>query len=109
VIYSGPGGSIVSESHQQIVHDALVMENEAADGIEAAQVEQQSGRSTLSLGLLREAIEKERASLDLLEQGVETLYQSLQQRRQALDQQTEILDQVISQLTQTRQLTQRSG
>ncbi len=89
----------MSESGQ-VLSEAIAMESEAAEGIDAAQAEQQSGRPTLSIDLLRQAIEKERASLDLLEQSVETLRMSFEQRRQALDQEAEILDQLMSEINE---------
>lgn len=74
------------------VGDALVLELEAVEEVDAARSEQVRGEPAVSLDLLSEAIEKEQASLDLLEQGVETLRQSLEQRRRALEQQQEILN-----------------
>jgi len=91
-------GGIVSEGGAAI-SEAVALETEAMGGIEAAQAEQQSGRPAISLGLLKEAIEKDRASLDLLSDGVETLRQSLEKRREALDEEAEILEQVLSDLT----------
>ena len=70
---------------------AVALEFEAAEQVDAAQSEQSRGAPSISLGLLMDAIEKERESLDLLEQGVETLRQSLEQRRRSLEQQKEIL------------------
>jgi hypothetical protein len=70
---------------------AVALELEAAEQVDAAQSEQSRGAPSISLGLLMAAIEKERDSLDLLEQGVETLRQSLEHRRRSLEQQQEIL------------------
>ena len=74
------------------VEGAVALELEAAEQVAAAKSEQTRGESSLSIGLLIDAIEKERDSLDLLEQGVETLRQSLEQRRRSLEQQQEILN-----------------
>jgi hypothetical protein len=84
----------MSESGEA-VKEALAIEAESNDEVEAARVEQQRGQSTLSLGLLLEAIEKERASLNLLDEGVETLRQAVEDRRKALEQQQEILHELV--------------
>ena len=73
------------------VEGAVALQFEAAEEVDAAQSEQSRGAPSVSIGLLLDAIEKERNSLDLLEQGVETLRQSLDHRRRALEQQQEIL------------------
>jgi hypothetical protein len=73
------------------VEGAVALELEAAEQVDAAQSEQSRGGASISVGLLMDAIENERDSLDLLEQGVETLRQSLEQRRRSLEQQQEIL------------------
>jgi hypothetical protein len=73
------------------VEGAVALQLEAAEEVDAAQSEQSRGAPSVSIGLLLGAIEKERESLDLLEQGVETLRQSLEQRRRSLEQQQEIL------------------
>ena len=73
------------------VESAVALEIEVSDQVDAAKSEQSRGEGSLSVGLLMDAIEKERDSLDLLEQGVETLRQSLEQRRRSLEQQQEIL------------------
>jgi hypothetical protein len=90
-------GGIVVESIK--LSEAIALESEAAEGIEAAKAEHRTQQPAISLGLLKEAIEKERASLDLLDEGVETLRQSLEQRRQTLDRELEILDEVITDLS----------
>jgi hypothetical protein len=90
-------GGTVAES-RRVVSDALALQREVTEEIDAARAEQESGRPAISLGLLQEAIEKERASLDLLEEGVETVREALEQRRQALDNQAEMLDQLRNEL-----------
>jgi hypothetical protein len=87
---------------REVLSEAIAMETEAAEGIGAAKAEQELGQPELSLNLLKDAIEKERVGLDLLEDGVETLRQALEQRRQALDQQAKILDEVLSVLSVER-------
>jgi hypothetical protein len=92
----GSGGTVVESIK---LSEAIALESEAAEGIEAAKAEHRTQQPAISLGLLKEAIEKERASLDLLDEGVETLRQSLEQRRQTLDRELEILDEVITDLS----------
>jgi hypothetical protein len=91
-------GGIVVEGIN--LSEAIALESSAADGIDAAKAEHRSQNPAISLGLLKEAVEKERASLDLLDQGIETLRQSLDQRRQALDRELEILDEVIADISE---------
>jgi hypothetical protein len=76
---------------REALKEALEIEAEAVEGVEAARAEQELGQPAISAELLLGAIEKERKSLDLLEEGVETLKQALEERRQALEQQAEIL------------------
>lgn len=81
---------------------AVALELEAAEQVDAAKSEQSRGDPSISLDLLLDAIEKERDSLDLLEQGVETLRQSLEQRRRSLEKQQEILSALADCLIQKR-------
>ena len=80
--------------------EALAIEAESVDEVDAARAEQESGRSDLSAGMLLRAVAKERESLDLFEQGIETLRQALEQRRQALDQQEELLNELVGELNE---------
>ena len=82
------------------VKEALEAEAESVSSVEAARSEQERGQRAGSAGLLLEAIEKERSSLDLIEQGIGSLQIALQDRRQALDQQEEILRDLIDSLNQ---------
>ena len=79
----------------EAVKEALAIGAESNDEVEAARVEQQRGQPGVSLGLLLEAIEKERASLNLLDEGVDTLRQAVEDRRKALEQQQEILNELV--------------
>jgi flagellar biosynthesis chaperone FliJ len=81
------------------VTKAIATEAEAGESLGAAQAEQERGQSSSSIGLLQEAIAKERKSLELWEQGIETLRRSLEERRHALDQQEEILNGLSGELT----------
>lgn len=67
------------------VEGAVALQFEAAEEVDAAHSEHSRGAPSVSIGLLLDAIEKERESLDLLEEGVETLRQSLEHRRRSLD------------------------
>jgi uncharacterized coiled-coil protein SlyX len=81
------------------VKDALAIEAESAEELEAARAEQERGRSGLSAGLLLQAVEKERQSLQLFEQGIETLQQALEDRRRALDQQEQLLTELVNEMS----------
>jgi hypothetical protein len=83
----------------ETVKEALAIEAESVQEVEAALAEKQGGQPMLSTGLLLEAIEKERHSLDLMEQGIETLRQAIEERRHALEQQEMILNQLVEDLT----------
>ena len=80
------------------VKEALEIEAESVSGIEAASAEHERGEEALSAGLLLEAIEKERSSLDLLGQGIETMQVAINDRRQALDQQEELCRKLMDSL-----------
>lgn len=83
----------------EAMKEAIAIEAEALEGVEAARAEQQRGEPSVSFDLLIEAIGKERQSLDLLEQAVETLQQSLENRRDALEKQEELLQQLMNEFT----------
>lgn len=72
------------------------IESEASDGIEAAVSEGRRGQVPFSIGLLLDATEKERESLDTIERSLESLRLSLDQRRRVLDQQEELLRDLVS-------------
>ena len=70
--------------------------------VQAALAERNGGGSPFSIGLLIDAAQKERESLEAIEQSIETLRLSLDQRRRAIDQQEEILRDLSDSLTQER-------
>ena len=82
----------------EAVKEAIAMQAEAAEDVEAAEVEQQRGAASLSIDLLIDAVRKERAGLDKLEQGIDVLRESLEERRRALDRQCEILEQLVNRI-----------
>ena len=71
--------------------EAEILERRAADEVEAALAESERGDRPFTIGLLLDAAEKERESLDAIEEGLETVRLALGQRRRAIDQQEEIL------------------
>ena len=76
---------------RESVEEAVALGTESAEGVEAALSEKDRGGPGVSMGLLLDAIEKERNSLELMEQGVETLRQGIEQRRRALELQQQVL------------------
>jgi len=76
---------------RESVEDAVALGSQANEEVEAAVSEKDRGGPAVSLGLLLDALEKERDSLDLMEQGVETLRQALEQRRRSLELQQQVL------------------
>lgn len=70
---------------------AASLETIAADQEEAAIGEGQPGGSPFSIGLLLDAAQKERESLDAIEESMEMIRLSLAKRRRAIDQQEEAL------------------
>ena len=76
---------------RESVDEAVALESEAAADVQAAVSEKDRGGPAVSVALLLDALEKERDSLDLLEQGVNTFQEVLQQRRQALELQQQVL------------------
>jgi len=76
---------------RESVEEAVALGSESTEIVEAAMSEKDRGGSSVSIGLLLEAIEKERDSLDLMEQGVETLREAIEQRRRSLELQQQVL------------------
>jgi hypothetical protein len=76
---------------RESVEEAVALGTESAEGVEAALSEKDRGGPGVSMGLLLDAIEKERDSLELMEQGIETLREGIEQRRRALELQQQVL------------------
>lgn len=76
---------------RESVEEAVALGSESADEVEAALSEKDRGGPAVSLGLLLDALEKERDSLALMEQGVETLREGIEQRRRSLELQQQVL------------------
>jgi len=76
---------------REAVDEAVALVSESAEEVEAALTEKDRGGPGVSLGLLLGAIEKERDSLDLMEQGMNTLRDALEQRRRSLELQQQVL------------------
>src|ERR1700741_3933520 len=90
-----------------LINEAEDLEAGAADEVEAALAERDRGSSPFSIGLLLDAAQKERESLEAIEQRIEELRLSLDQRRRAIDQQEEILRDLSHSLIEER--TQRNA
>jgi hypothetical protein len=90
--------NVAMTDSSEAVKEAIAMQAEAADDVEAAEVEQQRGAPRVSIDLLIDAVRKEREGLDKLEQGIDVLRASLEERRRALDRQDEILGQLVNQI-----------
>lgn len=76
---------------RESVEEAAALGTESAEEVEAAMSEKDRGGPGVSLGLLLSAIEKERDSLELMEQGIETLRDAIEQRRRSLEMQQQVL------------------
>lgn len=76
---------------RETVEEAVALGSESAEGVEAALSEKDRGGPAVSIGLLLDAIEKERDSLELMERGVETLRDAIEQRRHSLELQQQVL------------------
>ncbi|PWT88845.1 MAG: hypothetical protein C5B55_12440 [Blastocatellia bacterium] len=79
---------------EESLEGAVALQTEAAEEVEAAVAERERGEPSVSIELLLEAIDKERASLDLLEAGLDTFHRVLDQRRRAIEQQQNLLTQL---------------
>jgi len=76
---------------REAVDEAVQLQTEATEEVEAAMTEKDRGGPAVSVGLLLDAIEKERNSLELMEQGIETLREAIEQRRRSLELQQQVL------------------
>ena len=76
---------------REAVDEAAALVTESAEEVEAAMTEKDRGGPRVSVGLLIDAIEKERDSLDLMERGIDTLREALEQRRRSLELQQQVL------------------
>ena len=84
------------------ISEAVTLDSEAADEVEAALAESERSSQPFTIGLLLDAAQKERESLDAIEQSLETLRLALAQRRRSIDQQEEILRDLSQALTKER-------
>jgi hypothetical protein len=76
---------------RESLDEAVALGSESAEEVQAALSEKDRGGPGVSLGLLLSAIEKERDSLDLMDQGIETLRQAVDDRRRSLELQQQVL------------------
>jgi hypothetical protein len=84
------------------INEAATLEADAASGVEAAVAESERSDRPFTIGLLLDAAQKERESLDAIEESMEMLRLSLAQRRRTIDQQEEILRDLSQALTRER-------
>ncbi len=91
------------------IDGAATLEADAADGVEAAVAEFERSERPFTIGLLLDATEKERESLDAIEESMEALRLALAQRRRAIDQQDEILRDLSQALTIERSRRNAKG
>ena len=85
------------------IENGATLEADAAAEVEAAVTELgRQGRFPLSIGLLLDALETERQSLESIEDSIDSLKIALDQRRQALDQQDEMLRDLADSLNKGR-------
>jgi len=76
---------------REAVDEAAALVTESAEEVEAAMSEKVRGGPGVSVGLLLDALEKERDSLDLMERGIQTLRDAIEQRRRSLELQQQVL------------------
>ena len=76
---------------RESLEDAVALESESAEEVQAAISEKDRGGPGVSIGLLLSALEKERDSLELMEQAVETFRQGLEARRHSIELQQQVL------------------
>ena len=76
---------------RESLEDVVALESESTEEVQAAISEKDRGGPGVSIGLLLGAIEKERDSLDLMEQAVQTLHQAIEERRHSLELQQQVL------------------
>ena len=76
---------------RESVEEAVALGSESAEEVEAAMTEKDRGGPAVSMGLLIDAIEKERDSLESMEKGLDTLREAIEQRRRSLELQQQVL------------------
>jgi hypothetical protein len=76
---------------RESLEDVVALESESTEEVQAAISEKDRGGPGVSIGLLLGAIEKERDSLELMEQTIETFRQAIAERRHSLELQQQVL------------------
>ena len=84
------------------INEAALLEADAAHRVEAAVSEGTRASAPFSIDLLIRAAQKERDSLDAIEESMETLRLALSRRRKAIDQQEEALRDLSESLMRER-------
>ncbi len=93
---------------RESLEDVVALESESTEEVQAAISEKDRGGPGVSIGLLLGAIEKERDSLELMEQAVETFRLAFEQRRHSLELQQQMLLE-LSDTIQTRGIESEKG
>ena len=91
------------------INQTATLESDAANEVDAAVSEFDRSSSPFWLGLLLDAVQTERESINAIEQSIETLRLSLDQRRRAIDQQEEILRDLSQSLTKDLKRSRRNA
>jgi hypothetical protein len=71
----------------EAMQEAVRLQQEATEELEAARAEQQRGAEAVSVELLKEAIEKEREAIEMQERALEEQRRALDERRAAFEEQ----------------------
>ena len=80
------------EDANEMMQEAVRLQTEAAEELEAARAEQQRGEQAASSELLKEAVEKEQEALKLQEQALAQQRREVEERHKVFDQQKQELE-----------------
>ena len=83
------------EDINEMMQEAMRLQTEAAEELEAARAEHERGEEAVSLELLKEAAEKEQEALELQEQAIAEQRRAAEERHQAFEQQKQELDELL--------------
>ncbi len=79
----------------EMMQEAIRLQTEAAEELEAARAEQQRGEQAVSVELLKEAVDKEQAAIKLQEQAIDEQREAVEERHRAFEQQRQDLDESL--------------
>ena len=83
------------EEANEMMQQAMRLQTEAAEELEAARAEQQRGEEGVAVELLKEAAEKEQEALELQEQALAEQRAAAEERHKAFEQQKQELDELL--------------